>query len=138
MQIEYLKNNLEINSYLEIIPFLDESNFSNVLSKGAIYLDSLGFSGFNTAMKAIEENLPIVSLKNDRLKGNLANALLLRLDLRELIANSYDEYFELINKILNDENYRQLIIKKIQENKKNIYEDEEVISTLENFILANI
>jgi len=138
MQIEFFKNYLEINSYLQIIPFLDESNFSNVLSKGAIYLDSIGFSGFNTAIKAIEESLPIVSLNNDRLKGNLANALLLRLDLRELIANSYDEYFEIINKILNDENYRQLIIKKIQENKKNIYEDEEVINSLENFILANI
>jgi predicted O-linked N-acetylglucosamine transferase (SPINDLY family) len=96
------------------------------------------FSGFNTAIKAIEENLPIVSLKNDRLKGNLANALLLRVGLRELIANSYEEYFEIIIKILNDENYRQTIRNIIQKNKKIIYEDEEVIHSLENFILAKI
>jgi predicted O-linked N-acetylglucosamine transferase (SPINDLY family) len=134
--IEFKKNNLEINSHVQIIPFLDESKFSNVLSKGTIYLDSIGFSGFNTAIKAIEENLPIVSLINDRLKGNLANALLLRLGLRELIANSYEEYFEIINKLLNDENYRQIIVKKIQEKKKIIYEDEEVIHALENFILS--
>jgi len=136
MLIEFKKNNLEINSYVQIIPFLDESKFSNVLRNGTIYLDSIGFSGFNTAIKAIEENLPVVSLNNDKLKGNLANALLLRLGLRELIANSYEEYFEIINKILNDETYRQLIIKRIQENKKIIYEDEEVIHALENFILS--
>ena len=138
MQNEFKKNNLEIISYIHIIPFLDESKFSNVLSKGTMYLDSIGFSGFNTAIKAIEENLPIVSLNNDRLKGNLANALLIRLGLRELIANSYDEYFEIINKILNNENYRQKIIKIIEEKKKIIYEDEEVINALENFILAKI
>jgi predicted O-linked N-acetylglucosamine transferase (SPINDLY family) len=138
MQIEFIKNNLEINSYIQIIPFLDTSKFSNVLSKGTIYLDSIGFSGFNTAIKAIEENLPIVSLNNDRLKGNLANALLIRLGLRELIANSYEEYFVIINKILNDENYRQIIIKKIQENKNIIYEDNEVIHALEKFILSKI
>jgi hypothetical protein len=72
------------------------------------------------------------------LKGNLANGLLLRLKLKELIANSYDEYFEIIYKILNDENYRQTLRKIIQENKKIIYEDEEVIHSLENFILAKI
>ena len=138
MQIEFIKNNLEINLYMEIIPFLDEQKFSCALSKGTIYMDSIGFSGFNTAIKAIEENLPIVSLKNDRLKGNLANALLLRVGLRELIANSYEEYFEIIIKILNDENYRQTIRNIIQENKKIIYEDEEVIHSLENFILAKI
>jgi predicted O-linked N-acetylglucosamine transferase (SPINDLY family) len=138
IQIVFKKNNLEINSYIQIIPFLDESKFSNVLSKGTIYLDSIGFSGFNTAIKAIEENLPIVSLINDRLKGNLANALLIRLGLRELIANSYEEYFEIINKLLYDESYRQIIIKKIQENKNIIYEDDEVIHALENFILTKI
>ena len=138
MQIEFTKNNLEINLYIQIIPFLDERKFSYVLSKGTIYMDSIGFSGFNTAIKAIEENLPIVSLYNDRLKGNLANGLLLRLKLKELIANSYDEYFEIINKILNDENYRQTLRKTIQENKKIIYEDDEVIHSLENFILAKI
>jgi len=136
MQIEFKKNKLEINPHIQIIPFLDESKFSNILSKGTIYFDSRGVSGFNTAIQAIAENLPVVSLNNDKLKGNLANALLLRLGLRELIANSYDEYFEIINKILNDETYRQLIMKRIQENKKIIYEDEEVIHALENFILS--
>jgi predicted O-linked N-acetylglucosamine transferase (SPINDLY family) len=84
---------------------------------------------------AIESNLPIVSLKNNSLKANLANAILTRIGLKELIAKDFDEFFNIIQKLIKDKNYKKSIQSKIEANKDKLFEDSEVISVLENFLI---
>ena len=132
---QFDKEGLDIDNYIFILDFLEKTAFSNLMYKSSLFLDAVGFSGFNTALMAIESNLPIVSLKNNSLKANLANAMLTRIDLRELIANDFDELFALILKLIKDKNYKEIIQNKIAKNKAKLYEDSEVISELEVFLV---
>ena len=98
-------------------------------------MDSIGFSGFNTALLAIENNLPIVSLKNNSLKGNLANAILSRIELNELVAKDFDDYFKIILKLVNNKSYKNYIQSRIKDNIFKLYEDSKAINEFENFLI---
>ena len=55
-------------------------------------LDTLGFSGFNTALQGIECDLPVLGFDGDFLRGRLATGILRELELPELIAISEDDF----------------------------------------------
>ena len=135
LKIQFEKERLNIDNYIYILEFHEKNAFSNLMQKSTLLLDTIGFSGFNTALMAIESNLPIVSLKNNSLKANLANAMLTRIDLKELIANDFDEFFAVILKLIKDKNYKEIIQNKIVKNKARLFEDSEVISELEVFLI---
>ena len=51
-----------------------------------MYLDSIGFSGFNTALQAVECGLPIVTREGRFMRGRLASGILKRMGLQDLVA----------------------------------------------------
>jgi protein O-GlcNAc transferase len=136
LKLQFDKEGLNIHNYVSILSFQEKNMFSSLMQKSTLLLDSIGFSGFNTALMAIENNLPIVSLKNNCLKGNLANAILRRIGLNELIAKDFDEFFNVTLKLAEDKNYKNYIQTKIRDNKIKLYADCEVIYELENFLIT--
>jgi predicted O-linked N-acetylglucosamine transferase (SPINDLY family) len=136
LKLQFDKEGLNIHNYVSILSFQEKNMFSSLMQKSTLLLDSIGFSGFNTALMAIENNLPIVSLKNNCLKGNLANAILSRIGLNELIAKDFDEFFNVALKLAEDKNYKNYIQTKIRDNKIKLYADCEVIYELENFLIT--
>jgi protein O-GlcNAc transferase len=135
LKIQFDKEELNINNYIYILEFHEKNAFYSLMKKSTLLLDTIGFSGFNTALMAIESNLPVVSLKNNSMKANLANAILTRIGLKELIAKDFDEFFDVILKLINDKKYHINIKKIINENKNKLYEDSYVISELEDFFI---
>ena len=59
-------------------------------------LDSIGFSGYNNVVQAIECGLPPVTLEGRFLRGRLGSGILRRLEMPELIASSAEEYVEMV------------------------------------------
>jgi protein O-GlcNAc transferase len=135
LKVHFDKEGLNIHNYINILTFQEKNVFSNLLQKSTLLLDSIGFSGFNTALMAIENNLPIVSLKNNSLKGNLANAILSRIELNELVAKDFDEYFKIILKLVNNKSYKNYIQSRIKDNIFKLYEDCKAINEFENFLI---
>jgi predicted O-linked N-acetylglucosamine transferase (SPINDLY family) len=136
LKVHFDKEGLNIHNYISILTFQEKNVFSSILQKSTLLLDSIGFSGFNTALIAIENNMPIVSLKNNSLKGNLANGILSRIELNELIAKDFDEFFNIILKLAKDKTYKNNIQSKIRDNKIKLYADSKVIYELENFLIS--
>ncbi|WP_114857485.1 tetratricopeptide repeat protein [Azospirillum brasilense] len=71
---------------------LDHDAYLATLRAMDVYLDSIGFSGFNTALQAVEAGLPVVTLRGGFMRGRLAAALLERLGMADVVAQGPDDF----------------------------------------------
>jgi predicted O-linked N-acetylglucosamine transferase (SPINDLY family) len=132
----FQKEHLKLNEYVKFIPFQSKENFYALMKQSDLYLDTIGFSGFNTAMQAIECNLPVVTIEEKFMRGRLASGILNRMGMRSLIAQSNEEYIaSTLDLILNREklHLRQSQLKK---NLLILFNDLEPIRTFEQFLLS--
>jgi protein O-GlcNAc transferase len=131
----FIKNNLDINKFIRFLPRLNPSEFYGLLKESNVFLDTLGFSGFNTAIQAIDCELPIVTREAKFMRGRLAGGILRRMELNELIAENDAEYIDLAVRIARDQIFQNEIRQKISRQKHLVYEDREVSYALESFLL---
>lgn len=115
--------------------WLKPSEFYELMNRSCVYLDTIGFSGFNTAVQAIDCALPIVTIEGKFMRGRLASGILQRIGMDELVTKSEAEYINLVIRIVKDMNYRNEVVKKITNKRDILYEDMEPILALENFLI---
>ena len=99
-----------------------------------VFLDTIGFSGFNTAMQGVECGVPIVTREGRFMRGRLAGGILKRIGLQELIAKNENDYINLVVKLVSNKEYNQYIRNKMKENNHLLYSDFESVRGLEKFL----
>ena len=72
---------------MTFIPTLDRARFFGLMQRAHLMLDTLGFSGFNTAIQAIECGLPVVSREGEFMRGRLGSGILRRMGMDALVAD---------------------------------------------------
>jgi predicted O-linked N-acetylglucosamine transferase (SPINDLY family) len=75
-----------------VVERLSRAEYYGLMQQSTLLLDTLNFSGFNTALQAIECGLPILAFEGSYLRGRMASGMLRRLNLEELIAVDPDSY----------------------------------------------
>jgi predicted O-linked N-acetylglucosamine transferase (SPINDLY family) len=130
----FSESGLNSKDYCIFIPWQPKSSFFGLMTRADIYLDTIGFSGFNTAHQAIECGLPIATLEGRFMRGRLASGILKKIGLQELIAQDEDDFVDLVVKITNNQEYNHLIRNKIVKNRNFLYRDLEPIRALEKFL----
>ena len=128
--------NLQYDEHVNFIPWLNREEFFSLMNQATVYLDTIGFSGFNTAMQAIECNLPIVTMRSQFLRGNLAAAPLHQMGLNDLIADDEQRYVDQVVKLVTNNLYRTQVRGQIEIRKEILFEDKTVIEELERFLIA--
>jgi len=126
---------LNYTDYVRFIPWQRKDQFYGLLGAATVFLDSLGFSGFNTAIQAIECDLPIVTMAGRYMRGRLASGVLYRIQLEELVAGDESEYIALVSRLCQDREYREAVRSKIRENKSSLFHDQKPIRALEQFLI---
>ena len=101
-----------------------------------VYLDTIGFSGFNTAMQAVECALPIVTREGSFLRGRLAGGILKRMGLAELVTATEAEYVNLAVRLARDVPYSESVRKRIVASRHILYDDVAPVRALEEFLAA--
>ena len=99
-----------------------------------VFLDSIGWSGNNTAFEAIACNLPIVTFPGKLMRARHSFAILRMMGLTEIIASTIDEYIEIASNLGRNVQWRCCISEKIRSQKYRIYQDRECITALEHFL----
>ena len=127
--------NLNMSDFVHFIPRQKTEAFYELMQNADVFLDTIGFSGFNTAIQAIECGLPIVTREGLFLRGRLASGILRRMNMTELIASNEEEYVYLVVKLVQDREYRKTIEDKIISNRYMLFEDLEPIKALEQFMV---
>ena len=99
-----------------------------------IFLDSIGWSGFNSTSESLVHNLPVVTLRGALMRGRHSTAILNRIGVGETVADSIDEYVSIATRLATNSEERRRISLEIDRNKHRVYRDRDCIAGLEDFI----
>ena len=129
--------NLDSKNYIRFIPFLKPEEFNGLMLEADIYLDTINFSGFNTAMQAVACDLPIVTIEGRWMRGRLASAILRKLDLGEFICDNDNDYINTAVKLIQSEKLRKEYRARISKRKEVLIGNMAPIRALENFLIRH-
>jgi len=127
---------LDPAEHLLWIPWLPRPAFLGFLQQADVYLDTIGFSGFNTMMQAVQANLPGVAHAGRFMRGRLGSGILTRLGLTELVARQSTEYVDIAVKLAQDVDYNARMRKTLSAVETCAYEDAGAVGALSNVLLG--
>jgi len=127
---------LTFTEHVSLLPFLDRGRFYGLMRRSHLFLDTIGFSGFNTAMQAVECGLPIVTREGEFMRGRLASGILRRLGMDELVVASDDAYIDLAVSLAVDATRRHSLSERMSARRPQLFGDLEPVRALEQFLEA--
>jgi protein O-GlcNAc transferase len=128
------RGDVEFDAHVSIIPTLDRSRFFGLMRKSALMLDTLGFSGFNTAIQGIECDLPVLAYEGEFMRGRLASAIMRQLGLPELVATTKEEFVQKAIDLAGDARRQRRLRAEIIQRRKVLFHDKEPVRALERHL----
>jgi len=122
--------------YLKLQPWATTAEFHALMRSATALLDTIGFSGFNTAMQALECDLPMVTQRGRFLRGRFGSGILERLEILELVAEDDAGYIETAVRVAQDHAFRAEVCRFIRVRRESLYRDREAITGLQEFLLG--
>jgi predicted O-linked N-acetylglucosamine transferase (SPINDLY family) len=123
---------------LRFIPTLDRARFFGLMHRATLYLDSIGFSGFNTALQAIECGLPVVSCEGEFMRGRLGSGPLRRMGVLSTLAVSEDDYVERVLRLAEDDAARFEVQRGLISARDGLFDDVAPVRALERWLVESI
>ena len=114
------------------VPTLNQSRFFGLMQRATALLDTIGFSGFNTAAQALECDLPVVAFEAEFMRGRLASGLLRHLGLDELVATTPEAFAQIALRLVDDGAWRAHIEREIAQRRHALFYDQAPVRALEN------
>lgn len=134
LQRVYQAAGLDFERQVRFVPFLDRAHFYGLMKRAHLFLDTPGFSGFNTAMQAVECSLPIVTREGEFMRGRFGSGILRRMNMDEWIARSDAAYVDQAVALVLDEGLRAHMRDEIVARRGVLFGDMEPVRALERFI----
>ncbi len=122
---------LDPQAHLVLAPWLERARFFSVLRQAQVFLDTIGFSGFNTVMQAVECGLPVVTQRGEFMRGRLGSGILERLGLGDLVAANDEGYVALAVRLGRDAQARAGVRARMALTRERLYGDTAPIRALE-------
>jgi predicted O-linked N-acetylglucosamine transferase (SPINDLY family) len=99
-----------------------------------VMLDSIGWSGGNTTLEALAQDLPVITHEGDLMRGRVSAGMLRMMGLPETVAGTVDDFVALAARIGRDSAWRAEIKSRIAQSKQRLYRDRAAIAGIEHFI----
>jgi protein O-GlcNAc transferase len=129
---------LDFDSHVCVIPFLNRERYFGLMKQSALMLDTLDFSGFNTALQAVECGLPYLAFEGSFMRGRLASSILRRLELPELVATTYADFAHRAVALIADSRRLEELRADLAKRRVILFEDGAPIRALEEFLATEI
>ena len=136
LETVFTRNGLDFDDFVTFIPWQPGPEFYGWLRCADVFLDTIGFSGYNTALHAVECGLPIVTREGRFMRGRLASGILKRMGLSDLVAQTEEDYVALAVKLVQDAGYRKQVSERIETSRPVLFDDVAVIRALEDFLVS--
>jgi protein O-GlcNAc transferase len=126
---------LDPEHYLAMLPWCSLEAFYGLLRRADVYLDTLGFSGFNTVMHAVACQLPVVAYEGRFMRGRFASGVLRCLGLDEFVATTQAEYVQLASALACHADLRDQVRGRLAANRHRLYRDRASVDALSDFLV---
>jgi protein O-GlcNAc transferase len=98
----FTRAGLDFDTSVRFLSWQNQASFFALLARCTALLDSPGFSGFNTAMQAIECGTPVVAWEGPAMRGRFASGILRQIGLDEWVAQDIDSYAACVERLCRD------------------------------------
>ncbi|HWA44516.1 MAG TPA: tetratricopeptide repeat protein [Hypericibacter adhaerens] len=129
---------LDAENHLRFHGYLKPAGFFRLNLDCDVFLDTVLWSGNNTAHEATACGLPIVTWPGPEMRGRHSFALLSMMGMEETIAGSADEYVDLAVALGRNPEHRRHLRQEIERRRPAIYDDPAPIADLERFIFEQV
>jgi predicted O-linked N-acetylglucosamine transferase (SPINDLY family) len=113
---------------------MSQSQFVAAAGLCDVFLDSIGWSGCNSALECLPQALPIVTLDGATMRGRHSAAILRMIDVTDTIAATVEDYVAIATRLGQDTQFRQTMSSRMAENRHRLYGDRAPVTALENFL----
>jgi predicted O-linked N-acetylglucosamine transferase (SPINDLY family) len=127
----FSRGGVDFDAHVSFIPALERPLFFGLMDKTCLMLDTLGFSGFNTAMQAVECGLPYLAFEGAFMRGRLGSGIMRQLNLPELVATTTDEFVAKAVELTQNADMRAELKAKIEERRGGLFGDIAPVRALE-------
>ena len=121
--------------YLKLHSWASTAQFHALMRRADLMLDTLGFSGFNTVIQAVECGLPVVTLRGRFLRGRFGSGILETVGLPELVADSPEDYVDIAASLCSDSSERARVRERLRAGRPTAFRDTQAIEGLERVLL---
>jgi predicted O-linked N-acetylglucosamine transferase (SPINDLY family) len=136
MRKAFAQSGVDYDRTVAWIPTLDRGRFFGLMQHATGLLDTLGFSGFNTALQGLECGLPVVAFEGEFMRGRLASGPLRQLGLGELVAGSSAEFVDIALRLVEDDAWRLRMKQEIAQRRTALFDDRGAVRALEDALFA--
>jgi predicted O-linked N-acetylglucosamine transferase (SPINDLY family) len=137
MAAAFADGGLDPQRYLRLIPWQPRAAFFGILRQADVCLDSIGFSGFNTLIQAMECHLPCITHEGRFLRGRLGRGIMMRLGLPQWIAHSALDYIDRAVMLAGEAGCRAEVRDAIRRAEHRLYCDSSAVDALSAQLLAS-
>jgi protein O-GlcNAc transferase len=125
-----------LQEHCAFLPVMDFARFNAVARLSDVFLDSIGWSGFNSILESLACDLPPVVLPGALMRARHSAAVMTMMGVTETIAADVDGYVEIAVRLGNDRAWRRAVAARIRENKSKALDDITSVHGLEDFLVA--
>jgi predicted O-linked N-acetylglucosamine transferase (SPINDLY family) len=120
--------------HVVVLSRLTTADFVGIAKLCDVFLDSVGWSGCNSALECLATDLPIVTWPGPLMRARHSAAILRMLGVTETIAASLDDYVDIAVRLARDPALRTTLRGKMAANRPRLYADPAPVRALEAFI----
>jgi CRISPR-associated protein Csy1 len=120
---------------LVVLPAMAHDDYLQVNALCDVMLDSMRWSGGNTALDALACGLPLVTLPGELMRGRQSAGMLRLLGVDELIAADGDDYVAIATRLGREPSWRDELSARIRDGLGQLFDDAEPVHALERALL---
>ena len=113
---------------------LSQSKFVAAIGQCDVFLDSIGWSGCNSALESLPNDLPLVTTPGQFMRGRHSAAILQMMGLGDTVAADVADYVTMAVRLAQYPEQRQALRRRIAENKHKVYRDRSCVTALEDLM----
>jgi predicted O-linked N-acetylglucosamine transferase (SPINDLY family) len=138
LETAFAKLGLNSADFCRFLPRLPQDKFISATGLCDVYLDSIGWSGCNSALEALAYDLPIVTLPLDLMRSRHCSAFLKMMGVTETIAGSLDDFISIASRLAKNQAFRLATQERIRRNKIEVFRDKTAVRGLEQFLESRV
>ena len=132
MRLAFSQAGVDYDRTVAWVPMLNRGRFFGLMQRATALLDTIGFSGFNTAVQALECDLPVVAFEGEFMRGRLASGPLRHLGLDELVATTPAAYADIAMRLVEDAAWLAHLQREIAQRRHALFHDKAAVRALED------
>ena len=125
---------LRMADHCVVLPRMGIQRFLAVMGVCDVFLDGLGWSGFNTAMESLAHALPIVTRPGETMRTRHSAGVLRQIGVTETIAKTEDEYVAIAVRLAREPMWQAEVREQMRNNRARAWRDQAAIGGLEAFL----